>query len=202
MGFHNISYKFIAASAITAAKTSIYRIAPLRDSAEPKRDNVERQGATGESSIGVHPSVALNRFYETDLSLGVSESASDMRITEAICSVSKSKNIVKTALVGMSGTIKEYISDGDYDISISVGIAAVEDGRFVDKYPAEGVQALRELLDKNEALYVDSEFLRLFDVTRIVVTSYSIQQMTDSNRQIVAIRCVSDDDYVINNNEY
>ena len=71
MGFHNISYKFIAASAITAAKTSIYRIAPLRDSAEPKRDNVERQGATGDSSIGVHPSVALNRFYETDLSIGV-----------------------------------------------------------------------------------------------------------------------------------
>jgi len=203
MGFEIISYKFVAAGMLTAAKTYLYSMTPARDSAEPQRHGVESQDTGGGVSIGVTtPENALGKFFEVSLSLGKTEAANDIRMEEAVCSVSKSKIIVKTALVGLKGTIKEYISDGDFEINISVGLVAVENGVIVDKYPAEGVQDLRQLLDHNEALYVDSEFLHLFDITRLVVVDYQIEQMTHSNRQIVTIRAISDEDYVIKCNEY
>lgn len=201
MGFEVISYKFIAASALTAAKTLVYRMTPQRASGADLASKAATQD-TGGSLVGVQPSGALGKFFETDLSLGKSESANDLKITEAVCSVSLAKNIVKTALVGLRGTVKEYISEGDYDIAISVGLVAVEDGKMVDKYPADGVEALRALLDHHEALYVDSPFLQLFNVTRLVVTDYSVEQMTHSSRQVVTIRAISDEDYTIKSNEY
>lgn len=202
-GFSPVSYKFIAAAALTASKTLIYRMTPQRAGGMRLGDNVERQDTGGgAASIGVHPDEALGRFYETDLALGTTENADDIIMTDAVCSVSTSKKIVKTALVGLSGTIKEYISTGDYEVSIIIGLVAVENGQVVDKYPADGVRDLRALLDRTHALYVDSEFLRLFDITRLVITDYTIEQMTHSNRQIINIRAISDDDYEIKHNEY
>lgn len=202
MGHHTVNYKFIAAHILTASKTLIYRMKRQRAGGEQLADQVERQDASDATSIGVHPDEAMGLFYETDLALGKGESADDIIMTDAVCSVSTSKNIVKTALVGLSGTIKEYISQGDYEVSIIVGLVAVEDGKVVDKYPADGVRDLRELLDHTEALYVDSEFLRLFDITRLVIVDYTIEQMTHSNRQIINIRAISDEDFEIKHNEY
>ncbi len=202
MGFEVISYKFIAASALTAAKTLVYRMTPQRPSDASLESKATRQD-TGGSLVGVQPHDALGKFFETSLTLGLTENtAQDFEIAEAVCSVSQAKNIVKTALVGMSGTVKEYISTGDYDITISVGLVAVENDKIVDKYPEEGVKDLRALLERNEALYVCSPFLQLFDITRLVVTDYSIEQMTHSNRQVVTIRAISDEDYTIKSNEY
>lgn len=197
-----VSYKFMGYSLLTAAKTLIYRMHRERSSYEPTGDKAERQSSAGESSIGVHPFDPNGKFFETDLSLGKSESASDIVMTDAVCTVSKAKNIIKTLLVGLSGSIKEYICDGDFEVTINVGLVAMECGVVVDQYPADGVRDLRTLLDTNEALYVDSEFLRLYDITRLVVVDYSIQQMTHSNMQMVTIHAISDEDYTIKSNEY
>ncbi len=197
----SVSYQFIAASTLLAAKGALYRLESSQPLPELMGVSVNRYSEAG-AGVGVHPGDALGRFYETDLALGLTESANNIVITDAVCSVSQTKNIVRTALVGMRGTIKESISAGDYEITMKVGLVAMENGKIVDKYPAEGVRQLRALMDQEQALYVDSEFLRLFDITRVVVTSYRINQDTYSNHQIVTINCVSDEDYIINSNAY
>ena len=99
-------------------------------------------------------------------------------------------------------TIKEYISNGDYDISITVGIVAVRDGVIVDEYPEEGIREVREFLDENKAIEVSSVFFELFDISRIVVTRFALNQDTHSNRQTIDVKALSDEDYVIKNTDY
>ncbi len=202
MGFEVVSYKFIAAAVATASKALVYKMEPQRPSDAALGSKAEQQSVSDSTSVGVQPVEALGKFFETDLALGKTETADDLTIVEAVCSVSMAKNIVKTALVGAKGTIKEYISDGDFDITISVGLVAVEDGKIVDKYPADGVRDLRELFKVSEAIYVKSDFLQLFDITKIVITDFDVEQMTHSNRQIVQIKAISDEDYIITSNEY
>lgn len=102
--------------------------------------------------------------------------------------VSQSKNIVKTALQGRNGTIKEYISDGDYVIDIRAAI--VSQGR---EYPEDAVRNLVGLLAIPEALEIVSPLLQLFEVYSVVVEDYKLlSQEGFTNTQLVEINCVSD----------
>ena len=93
--------------------------------------------------------------------------------------------------------------NGDYDISISVGIVAVDsNGQIVDEYPKEGIRKIREFLDENKAVDVTSVFLSIFGIGRMVVTRFSLKQETASNRQTIEVRALSDEDYVIKSTEY
>lgn len=196
-----INLQFIATSQAMKLKSSLYCLTSQRAS-----DTVTRTSSTNGSSnlvgVGVSPTTADGNFYQTDLSLGLTESADDILITDAICSISQSRNIVQTSLAGRDGTIKEYISNGDYDINIVVGLVTTEDGAVIDEYPEAEVKQLRILLEQAQALYVDSEFLRIFDITKLVITSYSLNQDTHSNYQVINIRALSDEDYVISSNDY
>lgn len=124
-------------------------------------------------------------------------------INDATVNVALQKQIVQTALVGRAGTIKEYITDGDYQMNISVGLAAVDDnGEIIDQYPERAVAQLREILERPEALEVSSAFLDLWGITHMVVTGFSAKQMTHANRQVIEITAVSDTEYVIESNDY
>ena len=194
----NINYKFIASGAMMSLKGAIHRLIPTVENTTVK---IERLSSSG-SGIGVVPGDYQGKFFEVSLSLGKTQSADEMKMEEAICSISRAKHIVKTQLTGLDGTIKEYINNGDYDINISVGLVAIEDGVITDQYPADGIRAIKELLDHNEPLFVNSEFLQLFDITKIVITDYAIQQMTHSNRQVISIKALSDEDYELTGIEY
>ncbi len=111
--------------------------------------------------------------------------------------------MVKTALARPRRNDKGYITDGDYQLSISVGIVAVDDdGRICDQYPERAVAQLREIMERPEALEVNSAFLDLFGISHIVVTGFSAKQMTHSNRQVIEITALSDTEYVIESNDY
>jgi len=144
----------------------------------------------------------LGRNTLTDLVITVPDKGL-LVINDAIVNVSKQKEIVKTVLVGRKGTVKEYICDGDYQISITVGLVAVDtNNKQIDQYPEKALGVLREVLDLDRALEVSSAFLDLFDVHKIVVTGFSSKQTTYSNRQAVEITAVSDTDYVIQSTDY
>lgn len=143
----------------------------------------------------------LGRPALTDLALNI-PGEGVLLVNDAVVNVSLQKEIVKTVVVGRKGTIKEYICDGDYQLSISVGLMAVNDsGEIIDQYPERAVAQLREILERPEALEVSSVFLGLFGISRIVVTGFSARQMTHSNRQVIEISAVSDDDYLIEASE-
>lgn len=125
-----------------------------------------------------------------------------LELADAVAAVSRERRIVSTALVGCDGTVKEYINEGDWQVNLVVGIQAVRDGVIADEWPSDELRELRKILDAKTSVEVQSEFLGVFDITKIVIKSYSAQQTTEANYQAVSISAVSDEDYEIYSNEY
>ena len=123
-------------------------------------------------------------------------------LSDAVASVSRERRIVSTAMVGRDGTVKEYINEGDWAVSIVVGVQSMEGGQITDEYPTEELRELRRFLDEKGALRVHSAFLDVFGITRLVVKGYSAVQTTEQNYQGVSISAVSDEDVEIYSREY
>lgn len=121
---------------------------------------------------------------------------------DAVVSVNREHRIVSTPLVGAEGTVKEYISAGDWNVEMVIGVQPEEGGAIVDKYPSDELEELMELLGGGKALDVSSKFLEIFGISRMVVKSYRVVQSTDQNYQGVSISGVSDEEYEIYSDEY
>ena len=109
----------------------------------------------------------------------------------ALITIAQTKNIVTTAVQGLNGTIKEYISDGDYQINIKAQIV----GDAPDYYPAEQVKALKEILSISDSINILSTILnKYFNLENVVVKNYSFNQpeVGMRNVQSVEIECLSD----------
>lgn len=197
-----ISFKFVAASAATQLKGYLYRFKPSRTTASPNWDgaggNIE---AAEVASPYTDKSFWADRYALCEL-IFRKESGEELTINDAIAAISKRKNIVTTPLVGMDGTVKEYINDGDYGINLIVGVQALRDGKIVDEYPSDGITQLRQFFDVKETIYVHSEFLELFDISKVVVQNFSVTQATESNYQPIELSLLSDGDYNVYSTEY
>ncbi|MEG1673214.1 MAG: DUF6046 domain-containing protein [Alistipes sp.] len=198
-----ISYLFIAAGVGRRARMALCRLKPSQVNTQvPSWEGHGGTPETVELSVPVTDrSYWEGRYVLTELTLRKADNET-LVINDAVVSLSREKHIVRTTLVGLDGTIKEYICNGDYDISIAVGIVAVENGQIVDEYPEEGLRKVREFLDENEAVEVSSVFFDIFDIPRMVVTRFSVRQDTQSNRQTIDIKALSDKDYTIKSTEY
>lgn len=142
---------------------------------------------------GVTPREAYEgRYFDTDLGLGLTETADDIVLTSAVCTVTRKKTIVETAIAGRNGTVKETVSAQDYEIEVTLTLISPS-----DEYPEEAMRRLATLADENSAVYVDSAFLRLFDIDRAVITELKVVQETYGNTQEVTLTLESDDDYEV-----
>ena len=165
-------------------------------------------GVTGVSSNPyplVHGSDAYGRDIVVALTLRGSNDC--LSFKDAVVNVSRSRNIVATPVLNGRGTVKEMITEGDLDLTITLSVvSSTTDGSYddasvdsFDTYPYNGVERLRRMLDEPERLDVVSNFLKLFDLDGgdfgIVVKSYSVHQDTHLNRQVFEIQAVSDYDY-------
>ena len=130
------------------------------------------------------------------------EGVAEVELADAVAAVTRERRIVSTEVVGRAGSVKEYVTEGDWSVSLVVGVQPVEAGYIEDVYPLDALRSLRRVLEAKMAIEVYSEFLSIFDIDRIVVKGYSVQQATESNYQAVSITAVSDDDYNIYSSEY
>lgn len=217
--FDIINARFIASGVAIQAKGLAYRLRLNKDRDVMKQEDYKLGTLPGYSTPvgtaeGSHPinkgeerwsgsgDYWLGRTVLTDMVVKVPDEGL-LLINDVTVNVSLQKEVVKTALVGRAGTIKEYITDGDYQLSMSVGIVATDDnGEIIDQYPERAIAQLREILERPEALEVSSAFLDLFGITHMVVTGFSAKQMTHSNRQVIEITALSDTEYVIESNDY
>lgn len=112
-----------------------------------------------------------------------------LEIDTVLIEISQAKNIVKTAIEGRNGTVKEYISDGDYEITMRGAIV----GKNAMQYPLEEVEGLIEILKVPDDIEIVSSFLQLFGIQNVVVESYSLPQTEGvMNMQMFEIKLVSD----------
>ena len=136
----------------------------------------------------------------SDLLIRESETGAGMYFDTVLFDVQMQKNIVKTSVQGRRGTIKEYISDGDYVISIRGAI--VNHGSH--NYPSEDVGAFIELMQLPQALFIVSPLLQLFDIQSVVVEAYKMPPKAGfQNMQLFEVDAISDEpieSFILNSN--
>lgn len=131
--------------------------------------------------------------YTTDDGLVIS-TPTGLNFEIALCEISNDRNIVKTKIAGANGTIKEYMSDGDFNINIK--------GSLVSKYsnmpPIDELNTLNVIIKHPEALTVRSNFLDYFDIQKLVIEKPVVKQR-EGMRNVVdfELQCVSDYKYVL-----
>lgn len=125
-----------------------------------------------------------------DVTLSYEAAGLYLNMSTVLIEVSQTKNIVTTSVQGRNGTIKEYISDGDYLISLR-GILVSETS---DAYPVNQVQEFIDLMKVQSDLPIVSPFLQLFEIYNIVITDYRLPQVVGyQNQQPFEINCISDE---------
>ncbi|MDB0602641.1 DUF6046 domain-containing protein [Tenacibaculum maritimum] len=137
-------------------------------------------------------------------SLALKYGSKELILEECVLTVSQEKNIITTPLQGRDGTVKEFISKGDYNISADLAVSNYNKSESEDssdessfQYPRELLEKLVKLLNVDDTIIVDSDFLTVFGVKSVVVQSYNLQQETHSNRQSLQIQMLSDEPYEI-----
>jgi|GEM_PF-5097485 len=107
---------------------------------------------------------------------------------------SRTKHIVSTAINGVSGTVKEWVSDGDVVMTLYVQIL---DNVYED-YPKDDVMALMDMLRKNKTIKIANSYLNdVVGITRAVVSSWKYSpKMWDCAQEIV-VDLISDETFII-----
>ena len=121
---------------------------------------------TYDPQSGEDASLLLGTKVYSDLRLKYGDV--DIYFDTVIFGISQTKNIVTTAVQGRNGTIKEYISDGDYQIDVQ--LLVVNNGSKI--YPADLVNDFIGLLQVQDSLECISPFLQAFNIFNVVVESY------------------------------
>lgn len=113
-----------------------------------------------------------------------------LELENAVISITGTKNIVRTPLVGRRGSVKELISIGDYKISIAAFIKS-SDG----SYPEAQITRMKELYNINESVELISVLtdLLLDEGDRIVITDIQYPPTPGvEDGQAVTIECETD----------
>lgn len=179
----------------TLAKATIYTLSSQKPTHSPSW-----KGDTNYSFKEVETPITDKSFWEGRFvycPLRLRSGSKDLEYVDAITSINRQKRIVSTEVIGMNGSVKEYISEGDYELSIYLGLYGSG-----DNYPEEELRDLIALLSEPNAVEVQSTFLDLFDINKIVIKSYSLLQETESNRQGISISALSDEEYNVYSTDY
>lgn len=113
----------------------------------------------------------------------------------ALLEVSNPKNVVKTSIAGRNGTIKEYMSNGDYNVKINGSLFS----EYENTPPIDDLKKLRFICEAPLTLSVESNLLLFFNVTNLVIENYTIKQR-EGTRNVVDFEliCSSDTPFELN----
>lgn len=113
----------------------------------------------------------------------------------AFCVVSQERNIIRTPIQGRNGTVKEYISDDDYQIEIIGGLVS----QYADVAPHEDLFNLIELMKTQNEIVIVSDFISQFGISNCVISGGNFRQVPGMRNQIdFTLRLYSDDATEIN----
>lgn len=106
-----------------------------------------------------------------------------IRLDTVLFDVSIEKNIVRTPINGRDGTVKQFISLGDYAIScqgIIIGESDAVNAGFdvteTNVVPESEIRKLNEIMRVPQEIEVVSEFLDFFDVSTVVIEGANFSQ--------------------------
>jgi hypothetical protein len=88
------------------------------------------------------------------------------------------------------GSIKERWAQDDYQVTLE-GSLINRDSDY--EMPEADIMKLREVCEAKEAVQIQCDMLKVFDIYKIVVETYDFPHTSGDNRQSYSIKAVSDD---------
>lgn len=153
----------------------------------PQGDTPDEALSTSSLGTKVYTNIRFLPKTYTD-NRGRTVTTPDKTFDSILITVNQTKNIVKTAIQGANGTVKEYIGDGDYSIQVN-GIITGSNG----VRPVDDVADLKKILDAPVALDIACDYLQSLGVDSAVVENYEIGQTEGSySYQTFSITLASD----------
>lgn len=162
-------------------------------------ENLDERVATSYLGTPVYSNIEFVPAIFTDLD-GNETVFDGLTINTVLMTVSMKKNIIKTKISGKPGTTKEFISDGDFDITVNGALITESTllNPFMNRYPREQVKALFEAMKAQETITVRSRYLQQYEINTVVVEDYKFPQTTGSrDKQVFSIKMVSDTDLLL-----
>ena len=102
-------------------------------------------------------------------------------------SVGSKKNLVKTQVQGRDYTRKELVSGGDRTFSVSGKIVS----NIIDKYPTNDVRKFINIMEYGGIVQVNNMIFGQFNVDRIIIEDYRLEQPECKNEQPYSFTCVA-----------
>lgn len=102
---------------------------------------------------------------------GNTQTTPEMTFAAILVSVTFPRNIVKTVIQGRDGTVKEYIGEGDAQISFR-GVITGANG----SYPADKVEFLKKIIKAPVAIPVTCAYLQRLDIDSVVFEDRVLEQ--------------------------
>ena len=136
----------------------------------------------------VYSNVIFNGATVLDANFNTIDKFEDFRIDDCLITVNQAKKIITTEIQGRDGTIKEYIGQDDYQISIV--------GRINGAYgvnPKEDAKQLKKIFSFAQPLAISSWWLQNLDITTVVVKDYNFSQTEgEYSTQYFSVNLLSD----------
>ena len=130
--------------------------------------------------------------YETSVDFGVNaiRIVDNFTFETALIEINQTKNIVKTSIAGLNGTVKEYMSDGDFIINLKGVIV----GDVANQRPDRNdLNYLIAFLNAPLSLPISCSFCEEFKINSVVVESYKFGQREGARNVIdIEINMISD----------
>ncbi len=111
----------------------------------------------------------------------------DYMLESAVLKISRSKEIVVTKVQGRDSTVKEFISNGDWEVSVTGLIANKGVG-----YPKREVKQFAEYLKAKRSLKVVHEKLNMLGIHELVITAYDLPESDFMNIQPYSFTALSE----------
>ncbi len=162
-----------------------------------------RQDDTVKESTGVPPPPSFGLPVFTNLTFKPGQyqplngdpplAYNGVRLDSVLMEVSMEKLIIRNEVQGFNGTVKTYVSDGDYQINVR---GAITSG-VSDVYPENDVKSLVQIFSVPDSIKVTSNFLSKFGgiseaqiqgIEDVVVESFSFPE-SEGFRDIQLFTC-------------
>jgi len=162
----------------------------------PEYTTFEYNDFTNEYVETPNPLASNKSFGTLNVAPGIKTGgAQGLFLNGVIIDATVNKTIVKTEVVDLKGTVKEYIGESDLTITIRGYVAS----QNPDEYPDDDARLIKSYSSAPVSLKVTSDFLNnILGVSQIVIESCQMsQQQGLRNVQYFQLNCVSDIDYTI-----
>lgn len=165
----------------------------------------------GEQPIQVKHNFGGNYADQTDDAQDSFDYVTKTVLFSDVCpnvSIQSGKNIIQTQVQGRDFTRKELVSGGDLTFSVSGSIVShyaaletSEDGTLPKiKYPENEVKKFIQIMQHPGIINVNHYLFRQFNVSRIIIKDFSLEQAEFKNIQPYRFTCVAvepDEDVIV-----